>query len=67
MYRDRSLSLRDSAAQEANFAIEHARQLKDVKEHQYRVFTWISYGLYTLGWGLGLVGHLFGSKTPFEV
>jgi hypothetical protein len=37
-----------------------AREVRHENEHWYQVCTWVSYFLYTLGWGLGLVGRLVG-------
>jgi hypothetical protein len=38
-----------------NFEIEKERKAK-----LYKIFTWLSYVLYTAGWGLALVGRLAG-------
>jgi hypothetical protein len=43
--------------------LSEAEQLRIKAEHRYKIFRWISYGVYTLGWGLALVGRLFGAKT----
>jgi len=29
------------------------------RERYYEMFTWVSYGLYALGWAVGLAGRLF--------
>lgn len=29
-------------------------------EHRYKIATWASYFLYALGWGLALLGRLYG-------
>lgn len=42
---------------------EEATEAKETAEHRYSLFTWASYFLYTLGWGLGLVGRLVGVNT----
>ena len=34
--------------------------VKEKDEHYFGIATWFSYGLYTLGWSLALVGKLYG-------
>jgi len=42
-----------------NAVLGDAEQTKKSEEQSYGVFTWISYILYSLGWGLGLVGRVY--------
>jgi hypothetical protein len=50
-----------SNTQDFGFVIlREAMKIKRGKEHSYDFFTNLSYGLYGLGWTLGLVGRIFG-------
>jgi hypothetical protein len=42
--------------------LKEARKLKDTKEHDYRIAKFFSFGLYGLGWVVGLIGKLVGEK-----
>jgi hypothetical protein len=44
----------------AQGAIQEAEMEKKKGESLLQRWTWASYGLYTLGWGLGLTGKLYG-------
>jgi hypothetical protein len=58
---------------EANLAeftaslLETSRKVKERDERYFELATWWSYGLYALGWGLGLVGKLYGPKGDGSV
>jgi hypothetical protein len=34
-----------------------------IKDEEYKIATWASYGLYVLGWALGLLGKMYGVET----
>jgi hypothetical protein len=60
-----ALSLSASAlelqlAQFEDEVMQHARLKLQRKQELYDIFTWVSYVLYAIGWGLGLVGKLYG-------
>jgi hypothetical protein len=40
--------------------LKKAEMAKAKAEEKYKWATWLSYGAYTLGWGLGLAGRLYG-------
>lgn len=58
---------------EANLAkftasfLEKSIEVKERDERYFEIATWWSYGLYVLGWGLGLVGKLYGPKGDGSV
>jgi hypothetical protein len=54
------LSLADNLEAFEAEVFRRAREVRESSERQYRHWTWASYFLYTLGWGLGLVGRLVG-------
>ena len=39
--------------------LEYAERETQRAESSYHLFIWLSYGLYPLGWGLGLIGRLY--------
>ena len=45
-----------------DFVLTDANSLRDVYERREKYASWASVGLYTLGWGLGLVGRLYGGR-----
>jgi hypothetical protein len=52
-------SLESDANRFATEVLNISEGLRDKNERSYGIYTWVSYGLYTLGWGLGLVGRLY--------
>jgi hypothetical protein len=44
----------------ASKVLQEQEQRRIRLKHFYDLFTWVSYGLYTFGWGLGFVGRLYG-------
>jgi hypothetical protein len=50
-------------AQFEDDVMRRARINLQQKRALYDMSTWVSYGLYTIGWGLGLVGKLYGVPT----
>jgi hypothetical protein len=44
--------------------LKELEERKEKEEKQYRGLTWVSYGLYTLGWSLGLLGKMYGAELP---
>jgi hypothetical protein len=51
--------LRSKSATLASQFLQQAEQVRQQEERSYEIYTWASYGLYFLGWGLGLVGRFF--------
>lgn len=47
----------DSAA---SALLQDAGKEQARREHYFEVCTWISYGLYVIGWGVGLLGRILG-------
>jgi hypothetical protein len=45
-----------------NRVIKSAEETAHTDEHRYKVFTWISYFLYTLGWTLGIANKRYGGE-----
>jgi len=58
----RSTQSSDNVDAFAAEALSYAKRIEESKDATYRRVSWASYVLYTLGWGLGLVGTLSGSK-----
>jgi hypothetical protein len=44
--------------------LNDARALRGQRERSYVYVTWASYGLYIIGWGLGLISKLYGVGYP---
>lgn len=61
-----SVILADHAYALANKVLEEADKARERAERRYRMWTWISYGLYSLGWGLAFTGTLYGIRVPSE-
>jgi hypothetical protein len=57
--REHFHSLESDANHFATEVLNISEGLRDKNERFYGIYTWVSYGLYTLGWGLGLVGRLY--------
>jgi len=55
-----SRSIEIEISKVAELVAQESRKAKDEAERRYKIATWASYSLYTLGWGLGLVGRLAG-------
>ena len=50
----------------AKRVLEAADEAREKTERRYRIWTWISYGLYSFGWGLAFTGTLYGIRAPSE-
>jgi hypothetical protein len=50
----------------ANEILLDAEEIRASAERSYATYTWASYGLYTLGWCLGLLGKLYGAAEDSE-
>lgn len=55
-----SQKMKEFVASVMGMMVEHSEQVRARHEHRLSIYSWMSYGLYTLGWGLGLVGRLVG-------
>jgi hypothetical protein len=49
-----------------NEILDDAEEVRVSTERSYAIYTWVSYGLYVLGWGLGLIGRLYGLTEDNE-
>jgi hypothetical protein len=58
-----SVQLADHAYELAEEVLEAADKAREKAERRYRMWTWISYGLYSLGWGLALAGTMYGIRA----
>jgi endonuclease IV len=47
--------------------LKEAEKEKAIEEHRYKIWTWTSYILYTVGWLLALAGRLFGAEDLVSV
>jgi hypothetical protein len=50
----------------ADDVLKRAEEVKQKREHQYRLVNRLSIGLFTVGWGLGLAAKLYGVNNVAE-
>lgn len=58
--------LSDEIRDLARDVLENAEKARVRRERVVSITTWASYALYTLGWGLGLLGRIYGVETGGE-
>ncbi len=69
-FESRSLTFDHRSTWRMSYYVFMIQVLKEADAHQHRsedayeICTWLSYGLYTLGWGLGLLGRLYKVEIP---
>jgi hypothetical protein len=60
----RTERLTDDTRDRGSSVLKAVGEKKDKEQRYYGILTWVSYGLYTVGWSLGLLGKMFGVELP---
>lgn len=61
-----SVDLVEQAYRLCQDVLAEADKARDKAEANYKRWTWISYGLYSFGWGLAFMGTLYGVGSPSD-
>jgi hypothetical protein len=57
---EKSTDLSDELEKLTNDVLRQAEEAKRERGRDYKIVSWLSTGLFTLGWGLGLIAKLYG-------